>query len=102
MTPSTPQPRPRKQHGHDHWRACYGETRRAGSGGDHAEKDPPTGKHLAAWSTPITRFAPLLDHVGDLRDTVVTVDALHCQRDHVAYIAERGADWILTVKANIT
>lgn len=48
----------------------------------------------------ITRFAPLLDQIGDLRDTVITVDALHCQRDHVAYLAERGADWILTVKAN--
>jgi predicted transposase YbfD/YdcC len=48
----------------------------------------------------ITRFAPLLDQIGDLRDTIVTVDALHCQRDHVAYLAERGADWILTVKAN--
>src|SRR3954471_24122799 len=47
----------------------------------------------------ITRFAPLLDQLGDLRDTVITVDALHCQRDHVAYLAERGADWILTVKA---
>ena len=48
----------------------------------------------------ITRFGPLLDQIGDLRDTIVTVDALHCQRDHVAYLAERGADWILTVKAN--
>jgi predicted transposase YbfD/YdcC len=48
----------------------------------------------------ITRFAPLLDHIGDLHDTLVTVDALHCQRDHVTYLAERGADWILTVKAN--
>ena len=48
----------------------------------------------------ITRFAPLLDQVRDLRDTVITVDALHCQRDHVAYLAERGAHWILTVKAN--
>jgi predicted transposase YbfD/YdcC len=48
----------------------------------------------------ITRFGPLLDQIGDLRDTVITVDALHCQRDHVAYLAERGADWILTVKAN--
>jgi hypothetical protein len=35
-----------------------------------------------------------------LRDTVITVDAVHCQRDHVTYLAERGADWILTVKAN--
>jgi predicted transposase YbfD/YdcC len=48
----------------------------------------------------ITRFGPLLDQIGDLRDTVITVDALHCQRDHVAYLAERGAHWILTVKAN--
>lgn len=48
----------------------------------------------------ITRFGPLLDHISDLRDTIVTVDALHCQRDHVTYLAERGADWILTVKAN--
>jgi hypothetical protein len=40
----------------------------------------------------ITRFAPLLDQIGDLRDTVITVDALHCQRDHVTYLAERGAD----------
>ncbi|WP_223874353.1 ISAs1 family transposase [Salinispora mooreana] len=48
----------------------------------------------------ITRFAPLLDQIGDLRDTVITADALHCQRDHVAYLAERGAHWILTVKAN--
>jgi predicted transposase YbfD/YdcC len=48
----------------------------------------------------ITRFGPLLDQLGDLRDTVITVDALHCQRDHVAYLAERGADWILTVKGN--
>ena len=48
----------------------------------------------------ITRFKPLLDQIGDLRDTVITVDALHCQRDHVTYLAERGADWILTVKGN--
>jgi predicted transposase YbfD/YdcC len=48
----------------------------------------------------ITRFAPLLDQIGDLRGTVVTADALHCQRDHVDYLAERGAHWILTVKAN--
>ena len=48
----------------------------------------------------ITRFAPLLDQIGDLRDTVITADALHCQREHVTYLAERGAHWILTVKGN--
>jgi hypothetical protein len=48
----------------------------------------------------ITRFAPLLNQIGDLRDTVITADALHCQRDHVGYLAERGADWSLTVKGD--
>jgi predicted transposase YbfD/YdcC len=48
----------------------------------------------------ITRFGPLLDQIGDLRDTVITVDALHCQRDHAGYLAERGAHWILAVKGN--
>ncbi|WP_407566990.1 ISAs1 family transposase [Polymorphospora sp. A560] len=48
----------------------------------------------------ITRFEPLLDQIGDLTNTVITVDALHCQRDHVTYLAKRGAHWILTVKGN--
>ena len=48
----------------------------------------------------ITRFGPLLDQIGDLRGTVITADASHCQRDHVTYLAERGAHWILTVEAN--
>jgi predicted transposase YbfD/YdcC len=48
----------------------------------------------------ITRFGPLLDQIGDLRDAVITADALHCQREHVNYLAERGAHWILTVKGN--
>ncbi|MDT0528620.1 ISAs1 family transposase [Micromonospora sp. DSM 115977] len=48
----------------------------------------------------ITRFAPLLDHISDLRDTVITADALHCQREHVTYLVERGAHWNLTVKGN--
>ncbi|WP_444948101.1 ISAs1 family transposase [Micromonospora ureilytica] len=33
----------------------------------------------------ITRFASLLDQISDLRDTVVTADALHCQREHVSH-----------------
>ncbi|MGS2619798.1 divalent metal cation transporter [Micromonospora sp. LZ34] len=48
----------------------------------------------------ITRFQPLLDQIGDLRDAVVTADALHCQREHVTYLAERGGHWVLTVKGN--
>ncbi|WP_320065522.1 ISAs1 family transposase [Micromonospora sp. RTGN7] len=48
----------------------------------------------------ITRFAPLLDQISDLRDTVITPDALHCQRQHVTYLAQHGAHWILTVKGH--
>jgi predicted transposase YbfD/YdcC len=48
----------------------------------------------------ITRFAPLLDQIPDLREAVVTADALHCQRGHVTYLAERGTRWVLTVKRN--
>jgi predicted transposase YbfD/YdcC len=47
----------------------------------------------------LTRFAPLLDTL-DLTDVVVTADALHTQREHVDYLASRGAHWVLTVKGN--
>jgi predicted transposase YbfD/YdcC len=47
----------------------------------------------------IAAFAPLLDTL-DLNDVVVTADALHTQRDHVDYLHERGAHWVLTVKGN--
>jgi predicted transposase YbfD/YdcC len=47
----------------------------------------------------ICRFAPLLDGL-ELREVVVTADALHTQRAHVDYLATRGAHWVLTVKGN--
>ncbi|GAA3239158.1 hypothetical protein ACFO1B_09765 [Dactylosporangium siamense] len=31
---------------------------------------------------------------------MITADALHCQRDHVTYLAQRGAHWIFTAKGN--
>ena len=50
-------------------------------------------------SNEISAFAPLLDPI-DLTGAVVTADALHTQRAHVDYLAERGADWVFTVKGN--
>ena len=44
-------------------------------------------------------FAPLLNTL-DLDQVVITADALHTQRGHVDYLAERGAHWVLTVKGN--
>jgi predicted transposase YbfD/YdcC len=69
-----------------------------------AAADQHTGVVLASTdvdtkTNEITRFAELLDRV-DLCDVVITADALHCQREHVTYLAHRGAHWILTVKGN--
>ena len=70
-----------------------------------AAADQHTGVVLASTdvdtkTNEIARFAALLDHLDDLRDVVVTADALHCQREHITYLAGRGAHWILTVKGN--
>ncbi|PWK27738.1 IS4 family transposase [Actinoplanes xinjiangensis] len=82
-------------------------SRTADTAADHvmAACDQATGVVLASTdvdgkTNEITRFAPLLDQISDLRSTVITADAMHCQRDHVTYLAERGAHWILTVKGN--
>jgi len=45
-------------------------------------------------------FAPVLDTVPDLRDVVVTADALHCQRAHADYLHARGGHYLFTVKGN--
>lgn len=36
----------------------------------------------------------------DLIGTVVTADALHCQRETATWLTDRGADYVLTVKGN--
>ena len=50
----------------------------------------------------ITAFTPLLDTLTgtDLTGVVITADALHTQREHVADLPPRGAHWVLTVKGN--
>lgn len=44
-------------------------------------------------------FQPLLDSI-DIKDVVVTSAAMHTQRDHAAYLLERGAHYIVIVKGN--
>jgi predicted transposase YbfD/YdcC len=48
----------------------------------------------------ITMFTALLGQAGDLREALVTADALHAQREHAAGLAERGAHYLVTVKGN--
>jgi predicted transposase YbfD/YdcC len=66
---------------------------------DHAE-------HLAlsqvqvVGADELAAFVPALDTITDLRGVVVTADALHCQRNHAAYLHARGAHYLFTVKGN--
>ena len=66
---------------------------------DHAE-------HLALAQVQVvagdelTAFAAVLDTLPDLREVVVTADALHCQRSHADYLHARGAHYLFTVKGN--
>ena len=62
-------------------------------GGVVAQRDVPTA------TNEIAVFAPLLAGL-DLAGVVVTADALHTQRDHAGFLIDRGADYLLVVKAN--
>jgi predicted transposase YbfD/YdcC len=48
----------------------------------------------------LAAFATVLDTLSDLRDVLITADALHCQRPHADYLHDRGAHYLFTVKAN--
>ena len=60
-------------------------------------------RQIDAKSNEIPAFAPLLDDIADtdLTGAVVTMDALHAQRDHATYLVEqRRAHYLVTVKGN--
>ncbi|WP_329319244.1 MULTISPECIES: ISAs1 family transposase [unclassified Streptomyces] len=48
----------------------------------------------------VTRFQPLLDTVTDLAGVVVTVDALHTQREHAEYLRGWQAHYVVIAKGN--
>jgi len=52
-----------------------------------------------AKSNEITAFEPLLDPI-DLKDVVLTADAMHTQDAHAKYLHRRGAHYVLIAKAN--
>jgi len=54
---------------------------------------------VGAKTNEIPMLAGLLT-VVDLKDAVVTADAMHCQRDTAQTIRDRGGHYILTVKGN--
>ena len=48
----------------------------------------------------IAAFTGTLDTLFDLREVLVTADALHTQREHARYLHGRGAHYLFTVKRN--
>lgn len=54
---------------------------------------------VAEKSSEIPALKDLLEPM-DLIGTVVTADALHCQRETATWLTDRGADYVLTVKGN--
>ncbi|MGW1554645.1 ISAs1 family transposase [Streptomyces sp. NPDC002346] len=56
-------------------------------------------RQIASKSNEIPSFQPLLDSI-DLKDTVLTGDALHTQHGHGAYLRKRGAHYLAIVKKN--
>ena len=54
---------------------------------------------VAADSNEITAV-PLLLRLLELKGCIVTLDALHCQKDTAAEILKRGADYVLALKGN--
>jgi len=48
----------------------------------------------------IAAFAATLDTLPDLRDVLITADALHTQREHATYLHGRDAYYLFTVKGN--
>jgi predicted transposase YbfD/YdcC len=42
----------------------------------------------------------VLDQITDLKDVLITVDALHCQTAHITYLRGRGAHLLVCVKGN--
>ncbi len=59
-------------------------------------------REIGAKTNEIPEFAPLLDQIddADLAGAVITADALHAQHSHAAYLHERGANYLLTIKNN--
>jgi DDE_Tnp_1-associated/Transposase DDE domain len=60
-------------------------------------------REIAAKTNEIPEFAPLLNQIddADLKDCVVSADAMHAQRGHAEYLVkQRSAHYLLTVKNN--
>ena len=67
---------------------------------DHATGTVLAQVAVASKTNEITMLAGLLDQIGDLNGALISMDALHAQRDHATYLHKRGAHYLVTVKGN--
>ena len=70
------------------------------AGIDHATGAVLVQQSVSQKHNEITYFKPLLEDTKDLKDVIVSADALPTQRQHAEYLHSRGAHDVLTVKAN--
>jgi predicted transposase YbfD/YdcC len=66
---------------------------------DHADGVVLGQTEVDGKSNEITAFATLFDRI-DVRDALITADALHTQRGHADYLHERGGHYLWIAKAN--
>jgi predicted transposase YbfD/YdcC len=66
---------------------------------DHARGVVLGQVEVGAKTNEIPLFTTLCDRI-EIRDAVITADALHAQREHARYLARRGAHYVITVKGN--
>jgi hypothetical protein len=69
----------------------------------HHDAVTAAARQIPAKTNEIPTFAPLLDDIDDdeIAEAVVTMDALHAQRDHAVYLVDkRRAHYLVTVKGN--
>jgi predicted transposase YbfD/YdcC len=66
---------------------------------DHHDGAVLAQREVPAATNEIAEFQPLVAGL-DLASVVITADAMHTQRDHASFLVDRGADYLLVVKAN--
>jgi len=66
---------------------------------DHHDGAVLAQREVPAATNEVSQFQPLLASL-DLTGALITADALHTQRDHASFLVDRGADYLLVVKAN--
>jgi len=67
---------------------------------DHATSIVLAQVNVDAKTNEIPCLKTVLDQIEDLKDVLVTADALHCQTAHITYLLGRGAHLLVCVKGN--